>query len=406
MIRNYHIIRSILSEPWLISAEEVSRLGFLISGVFNRQLAFEPVTREDMAQVAYVRSAGVDPSGKVRNVGVVNITGVLTKYDPECAYGMESYGRMIRGFDRNPDIAALVLRLDSPGGTVAGVEELYNDVKSISKPTVAFVSDMACSAAYWLACACDTIIANNTTAQVGSIGAYCQYMDVSGYFAAQGIKIHEIEAPQSTHKLKEKHEIQVGHYDMTKKRLEGIADKFQQTVRSSRPSATDDQLTGLVYDARDVVGTLVDGIESFDEAVLRAASMASDNQSNTSMSKVNYPLLASAAGVPSFETADGHISLSAEMAAQVEAALGKIPAQDPPRDDRDSASADLNTRIVALEKALQEKETRIAALEKAPGDAGAAVSPEADPGDKATVWDTGIAEFSAAFQSASKFIHD
>ena len=96
MIRNYHIIRSILSEPWLISAEEVSRLGFLISGVFNRQLAFEPVTREDMAQVAYVRSAGVDPSGKVRNVGVVNITGVLTKYDPECAYGMESYGRMIR----------------------------------------------------------------------------------------------------------------------------------------------------------------------------------------------------------------------------------------------------------------------------------------------------------------------
>ena len=227
MIRNYHIIRSILSEPWLISAEEVSRLGFLISGVFNRQLAFEPVTREDMAQVAYVRSAGVDPSGKVRNVGVVNITGVLTKYDPECAYGMESYGRMIRGFDRNPDIAALVLRLDSPGGTVAGVEELYNDVKSISKPTVAFVSDMACSAAYWLACACDTIIANNTTAQVGSIGAYCQYMDVSGYFAAQGIKIHEIEAPQSTHKLKEKHEIQVGHYDMTKKRLEVIADKFQ-----------------------------------------------------------------------------------------------------------------------------------------------------------------------------------
>ena len=91
MIRNYHIIRSILSEPWLISAEEVSRLGFLISGVFNRQLAFEPVTREDMARVAYVRSAGVDPSGKVRNVGVVNITGVLTKYDPECAYGMESY---------------------------------------------------------------------------------------------------------------------------------------------------------------------------------------------------------------------------------------------------------------------------------------------------------------------------
>ena len=124
------------------------------------------------------------------------------------------------------------------------------------------------------------------------------------------------------------------------------------------------------------------------------------------MSKVNYPLLASAAGVPSFETAGGHISLSAEMAAQVEAALGKIPAQDPPRDDRDSASADLNTRIVALEKALQEKETRIAALEKAPGDSGAAVSPEADPGDKTTVWDTGIAEFSAAFQSASKFIHD
>lgn len=415
MVRNYHLIRSILSEPWLISSEEVSRLGYLVSGLFNKNFAFEPVRKEDMASVRYVQPVKIGPHGLASGVGVVNITGVLSKYDPECAYGMESYGRMIRDFDADDSISAIVLKIDSPGGTVSGTEDLYNIVKGASKPIVAFVSDMATSAAYWIACGCSEVIANNTTARLGSIGVYCEYMDVSGFFEANGIKIHEIAAPQSKDKLREKNEIHAGHYEITRQHLSSIAEKFQATVRANRPNVPDDLLTGLVYDAQDVVGTLIDRIGTFEDAVSSAVGMAQDNQSQNDMAKTNFPLLAAAAGVSALEVADGYISLSVEMAGNIEQALADAASPDPeegatpPAGGGPAASASpaewvgvQGNPIAILEAQIAERDARIAALEKAPGDDGANVTPASDENKAAAP----CGDFSTAFSEAVKFIND
>jgi len=69
----------------------------------------------------------------------------------------------------SPAVAKIVLNFNSPGGSVTGIHELANAIKAVNKPTVAYVSGMAASAAYWLAAACDEIVAD-ATAYLGSIG--------------------------------------------------------------------------------------------------------------------------------------------------------------------------------------------------------------------------------------------
>lgn len=71
----------------------------------------------------------------------------------------------------NPDIRAIMLEVDSPGGVVTGISDLAREIRSASeiKPVTAFVSGAAASAAYWLASAASRIVTEDTGV-LGSIG--------------------------------------------------------------------------------------------------------------------------------------------------------------------------------------------------------------------------------------------
>ncbi|HUW99743.1 MAG TPA: S49 family peptidase [Phycisphaerae bacterium] len=88
--------------------------------------------------------------------------------------------------DKNVD--SIILYVDSPGGTVDGVQELADDVWAarMAKPIHAIVSDLCASAAYWIASQCSTIAANRS-AYVGSIGCYMQIVETYRAWEAEGI---------------------------------------------------------------------------------------------------------------------------------------------------------------------------------------------------------------------------
>ena len=90
----------------------------------------------------------------------------------------------------DPGISAIVLRFDSPGGTVAGTADLAGEVlrAKAQKPVHAFVEDLCASAAYWVASQCDSITANHGTATIGSIGAVMYLEDQSKAYEMDGIK--------------------------------------------------------------------------------------------------------------------------------------------------------------------------------------------------------------------------
>ena len=86
--------------------------------------------------------------------------------------GGTSYGSLIAALaaaDADPDVARIVLAIDSPGGTVAGAHEAHAALAQVGKPTEARIVGTCASAAYWLASAADCIVAAKT-AVVGQIG--------------------------------------------------------------------------------------------------------------------------------------------------------------------------------------------------------------------------------------------
>ncbi len=107
---------------------------------------------------------------KVKNmvktqVGVIEIKGGI--------FTAEQYVRQLHEFRKNPNIAGLLLKIDSPGGSPGAAESFHNELKLFreKKPVVALVENICASAAYYIASACDYIISNPSSI-VGSIGVY------------------------------------------------------------------------------------------------------------------------------------------------------------------------------------------------------------------------------------------
>ncbi|MGB9368701.1 MAG: signal peptide peptidase SppA [Xanthobacteraceae bacterium] len=90
---------------------------------------------------------------------------------------------------------AVIVRIDSPGGTTAGSEQLHNALRRVAaeKPLVVVVDGLAASGGYIAAMSADRIVAQGTSL-VGSIGVLFQYPNVSDLLKTIGVKVEEIKS--------------------------------------------------------------------------------------------------------------------------------------------------------------------------------------------------------------------
>ena len=136
-------------------------------------------------------------------VAVVPVRGVLTR-QPYWRGDQASYEWIAARVDEamgRPDVQRVVLMVDSPGGQIAGVEDLASLIYGArgSKPVDAYVLGQAASAAYWIASAADRILVGRTSL-AGSIGVVWTTLDFSKYNARVGIEEINIVSSQSPDK--------------------------------------------------------------------------------------------------------------------------------------------------------------------------------------------------------------
>ncbi len=107
----------------------------------------------------------------------------------------ETFGGWIEELVSNSDVGAIVIDVDSPGGTVLGLSGVTDKIYSLrgKKPIIAVVSDMMASAAYFLGSAADEIVADPDSL-TGCIGTICAHIDWSGALEQAGIKVTLIYA--------------------------------------------------------------------------------------------------------------------------------------------------------------------------------------------------------------------
>lgn len=126
-----------------------------------------------------------------QNIAIISAVGTLMKQ--ASSYGGTStiqLRRDIRQAANDSGVQAILLAIDSPGGTVAGTADLAADVRAAAKkkPVWAHIDDLGASAAYWLASQADAIYANSPTALVGSIGTVMTVYDYSAAAEKEGVK--------------------------------------------------------------------------------------------------------------------------------------------------------------------------------------------------------------------------
>jgi capsid assembly protease len=131
-------------------------------------------------------------------IGLITIQGVIG-HRPGGGYYANTYSAEVADWLRkmaaNPSIGAIVLDIDSPGGTVAGLAEAadtINDVKAI-KPVYAVANPEAASAAYHLGSQATKFFAT-PSGEVGSIGVWAAHVDLSEALTNAGIKVSLISA--------------------------------------------------------------------------------------------------------------------------------------------------------------------------------------------------------------------
>jgi protease IV len=116
----------------------------------------------------------------------VNINGII-RNDTERS---ESFDRLAKS-----SVKAVIVHIDSPGGTAAGAEQLHDSIRKVAakKPTVVVVDGLAASGGYIAALAVDHIVAQSNSI-VGSIGVIVQYPNFADVLKTIGVKVEEVKS--------------------------------------------------------------------------------------------------------------------------------------------------------------------------------------------------------------------
>ncbi len=205
-------------------------------------------------------------------VATIPISGQTQKGDS--SFGGTSSVRVrnaIRQASKREDVTAILLHIDSPGGTVAGTAELANDVRNArdaGKYVHTHFSDLGASAAYWVGSQADYVTAEPTTL-IGSIGVVAIVEDSSGMADKMGVKVHVISTGDHKGAFAPGREVTDEQLADLQRKVNDLNKHFLRGVAKGRDMAMDkvrDLATGQVWIADEAKKRgLVDAVASFDE---------------------------------------------------------------------------------------------------------------------------------------------
>ena len=217
-------------------------------------------------------------------VAVIPIHGTLVRRTVglEAESGLTSYAGLSAQLDAalaSPDVAAILLDVDSPGGESGGVFDLADRIRAAAqtKPVWAVANDMAFSAAYALASAASKVFVSRTGG-VGSIGVIAMHVDQSEKDAQDGVRYTAVFAGDRKNDLNPHEPISSEAHAFLKGEVNRVYGLFVETVARNRgieASAVRDTEAGLFFGQAAVAIGLADAIGTFDDALAQLCESVS-----------------------------------------------------------------------------------------------------------------------------------
>lgn len=284
-------IIDIVNAPWAIVPDRLKE----IKAIYETHLKGEKIDLKPI-EAALGRPLNSQAQGYevIDGVAVISVEGVIAKRmnlftQISGGTSTELLARDFKSAIDDPNVEAIVLSIDSPGGVVDGTADLAELIYKArgEKPVFAFTNGMMCSAAYWIGSAAEKVFISNNTTAVGSIGVVATHTDVSKLEEKTGVKTTEVYAGRYKRIASQYAPLTDEGRQSIQERVDYIYSVFMSAVAEHRGVAIEKALEmadGKIFSGKQSIEAgLVDGVSTLDALIasLKSGGGPDRNKANS-----------------------------------------------------------------------------------------------------------------------------
>lgn len=220
-------------------------------------------------------------------IALIDIEGVILNQPGSSIYTTANSAEIVKQLENaagDEDVKAVLVRINSPGGEVVASDTIHHKIIELKNkrkiPVVACMDSLAASGGYYVAVACDRIIAHRMTI-TGSIGVIIQSYKYYELFKKVGLKTEVIKSGEMKDILDGATPTTEEERRIIQTIIDNTYDEFVKVVAQGRPALTVQDIKdsdigdGRIFDGQQAFRLkLVDGLGYFDDAVTKAAELA------------------------------------------------------------------------------------------------------------------------------------
>lgn len=269
-------LMDVMTAPWAITVDMLNE----IRGIYETHLRGDKIDIDGVeARLGHSLNNERENYQVIKGVAVIETHGVIAKR-------MNMFSRISGGVStqllekdinealEDPEVKAIILDIDSPGGTVDGTFELADSLHEMrgSKPIVSLANGLMASAAYAIGSAADKVYISGPTTMVGSIGVVSTHTDYSGYEEKIGVKTTEIYAGKYKRIASQHAPLTQDGRESMQEHVDYLYSVFVEKVATFRgvPVRTvlDDMADGRLFIGQQAIDAgLVDGVSTLDNLI-------------------------------------------------------------------------------------------------------------------------------------------
>lgn len=226
----------------------------------------------------------VETKYKKDKIAIVELTGEIFFADTvRSAFrkDVEYYVNRLNSLFKRSDVKGIVLKINSPGGSVAAVQRLYNQIRKLKqqykKPIVCYVPELCASGGYYVASACDKIICAEGSV-VGSVGVVLQVGNISGLLKKIGVNVEVIKSSKYKDIGSPYREMLPEERKMLEDLVNSAYEQFITAIKTGRNIAKEEVLKfadgGIYISSKALELKMIDAIGDEDAAIEEVKTLA------------------------------------------------------------------------------------------------------------------------------------
>lgn len=211
-------------------------------------------------------------SSRAGNVALIKVDGPIAVGASSAFEKVASSNdivKLIKEADDNPSVKALIIDINSPGGSAVASDEIGRAIKEANKTTIAVIREVGASGGYWVASSADYIIANRMSI-TGSIGVIGSYLEFAGFLDQYNVTYQRLVSGKYKDAGSPFKELSDEEEGLIQDILDEIHNDFITTVAENRDLPYDDvkeMATGMVFTGKNAKDLgLVDELGGIEEA--------------------------------------------------------------------------------------------------------------------------------------------